>query len=185
MYKHERITIVILSYVIGFSTAFIAFNFVNPGYINKSEGEPLAVAAPKTNSLKLEPKEAARPTLFEEKADGLYALINGNSRILSAQAVSATNVVEGFHYKIIGAAASADGRFIHYCSQQQEGDDECKHYIYDLINDQTYRLEVPTGEQLTSGIGNVFAEWLPDGNLTTENYVSASAAAPWELFAKP
>ncbi len=186
MYKHERITIVILSYVIGFSTAFIAFNFVNPGYINQSEGQPLAVAAPKANSLKIEKTETINAsTLFEEKADGLYALIDGSSRILSAQAISATDAAEGFHFKVLSTSASPDGKFIHYCAQALETDEVCKHYIYDLVNDATYRVEMPTGEQLTSEVTNVYAEWLPDGILTTEKYVAASAASPWELFAKP
>lgn len=186
MYKHERITLVILAYVIGFSTAFIGFNFVNPGYVSHHDNPSGNQHYKNHEEVVKEIKdESGGKVDVEVKSDGLYALIGSNSRILSAQAISATSAVDGFHYEVFNSSVSPSGDYITYCAQLLEGDLDCKHYIYDLATDSTHVLSLPNGEQVTSPLGEIFAEWLPNDVLTTDGYMSELGKKPWNLIAKP
>lgn len=186
MYKHERITLVILAYVIGFSTAFIAFNFVNQGYLAQHDNYSSNYQyISDQKQIKTIDEEPSVDLVVEKKSDGLYALFGNNSRILSAQAISATSAVDGYHFEVFNPSVSPSGLYINYCAQLLATDSDCKHYLYNVETDTTYKVTMPNGEQLVSDIVEIFAEWLPGDILTTTDYISANGSAPWELFAKP
>jgi len=191
MYKHERITLVVLAYVIGFSTAYIAFNFVNPGHEHKSVGQYAHLhdsqgrhINPNTKLNNRTVEQQKKQVSIEKNIDGFFALIEGRSRILSAQAISATDAVEGFHFEVHNSAVSPNGNFIHYCAQLKESDTTCKHYIYEIASDVVYRVKIPNGNHLESNIRESMVTWTVDDLLVAGDYTSISGIAPWNLSVK-
>jgi hypothetical protein len=189
MQKHERITIVILSYLIGFTTAFIAFSFQTvpsePDFYQSDQSYAVVDNSASVSQTSTDNKDNALKTVsVDEKMDGLYAIIDGKERIMSAQAISATSAIPGFHHQLFEVEISPNTEYIHYCAQSLDTDDFCSHFIYSVVNDVTYVVSNPDGQRLTSSIQDVDVIWSEDNTLIAGLWESASTETPWKLIAR-
>ena len=169
--KHKDVTMVVLSYLIGFTTAGILFgltdnreplvdyNFAS-AYINKGV----------TNS-----DERVRVI---NNSEGLFLIKGNNKESLLSAAISNSRESNYSHYSVITASASANEKFIHYCSQNSSRDDFCNHFIYSVI-DNKYFPVISNGNQVTSSIENINTYWEEEGFLYLDGLRSVSTDTPW------
>ena len=181
--RHEKVTIVLLAYIIGFTTAFIAFGIDNDGSLTKyshpdnNRAQSQVRVEPKNNN-----QESVAPTLGSVvESDGLYALIDGQERVLSALAITANQPRDGFHYSIIDTDVSNNGQYIYYCAQQMSSDKNCLLYIYELSSDSVYRAKNDQGQQISLPVSDAKLSWRDDDRLMTGEYISKDSSKPWYM----
>lgn len=174
--KHEQAILVALAYVIGFTTAFIAFS------INDSNGYSSVSKSYNQNNKNLVSKAHAEPTVQALINDeGLFALKDGAQRILSAQVSGA--VVEntgGYHKKIVATSVSPDGRFIYYCAQVSDSE-ECMNFVYVLSEDKVYSVKDESKLAVTPFTAAKEAFWSENGTLNLAGMTSQNSESPWQL----
>ena len=174
---NERAVIVALSYVIGFTTAFIAFGVTQ----QKSD---YATANKLTTSFSAETFEQAEliATSFEafKNEDGFFVTVDGNEQIISARS---TNEVgqPGFHFDVPYYEVSPTTQYVHYCEQMTEVPTECTHFIYVVDEHIVYPVTVERDGGLVSNISDMHTHWLDDGRLEIGLFVSESVEEPWVL----
>lgn len=177
--RHERVVLIVLAYVIGFITAFIAYNFTPQTDINTQSS--LHVSEKETGQT----PQFAFNVVFED--DGLYAVTNTYRRIISANknvlsAAAQANIAEGsgYHYKIVDAEASRNGKYIYYCEQLSESSSTCDPYVYNLETDTVHHV-TDEGRHLTFPINDHQSQWLEGSILVVNNEASADFQKPWVL----
>lgn len=173
--RNERAFIVIMAYIIGFTTAYILFG------MNQTPNSELLT---KKNSV-AENTEMPKSVGTMVKPDGLYALVGDRERVLSAQVISAeqTNKL-GYHEKVVVTSVSNDGRFIYYCTAPAEAGDKCFSFIYDIENDVVHRVIDETATPIVSASDSLTVTWGDDNSLLLNNYVTVNVENPWLLNAK-
>ncbi len=168
--KHEQAFLVILAYVIGFTTAFIAFKLSDDSRFYDS----LAANSHDTTS-------ESRNEVSVSIKNGDLVLKNGDrDRVVSAKSYD-SNVEDGFHREVMSAAVSPNGRFLHYCVEMDAEADSCVNFVYSVNNDTIYRVkdqsgQIESGEEALSDSG-----WLADGRLHLFNKQSVGADKPWQM----
>lgn len=186
--RHERVALVIVAYIIGFVTAFIAFG------VNSMHEEQLS-ANLRSSSTQVAHAEQQRPQGSSPRIskiligeNGLFAESNGYERLLSvdiatlpATAISGFGE-DGYFYKVIDALVSEDGQYAYYCEQQKKGDTTCRSFVYSLADDTLHFVKV-NGKRYESPIDNHRAAWGKDSVLTLDEAVSSSSSEPWLLSA--
>lgn len=176
--KHEKVGILALSYIIGFVTAYIAFGLENSDYSGKqiSFQDSSPVASTDT--------ETRREIGATVKADGLYALLGDKERILSAQAIAATEPNLGYHYQIVATEVSPDGKYIYYCAQMTAESEDCYNFVYDIGADTIHTVRASQSEaQLQSVIDDLSVIW-QNGRLLLDGHMSISGFEPWKVAAQ-
>ena len=168
--QHEQAILVVLAYIIGFTTAFIAFKLAVDNHwstiiVSERSGYEMM------NNLEV-----------LVKGGNLYAQKDGKERVLSVFADRA-EAADGFHYNVLVASVSPDNRFIHYCVQPTSASDTCINFIYAFDEDVIYRVK--NGEDQMSVLADLTTEsgWLKDGRLSLPGYWSISANTPWQMAA--
>ena len=167
--KHEKALIVVLAYIIGFTTAFIGFGL--PGQQNLTTDDSLVVLEDFTS------KPIASAYVDEM---GLFAKTQQGSVIISAQDQTLTEEKNGYHYDIHLATVSPNGEFIHYCQQSLEVPTDCVHYVYVASEHEVWPVTI-AGEHLVSTDTEVRNSWNSDSTLTIAGTTSVSPSTPWEL----
>ena len=108
--RHEKIIITIAAYIIGFTTAFIAYG-VTTNTVTKYYGIP-AIAR------HVPPKVQSEVPAVIFGGDGLHVYASGTDRILSVSSlylgasVVASTGTSGIHYAIIDAELSRDANSV-------------------------------------------------------------------------
>ena len=182
--RHEKIIIAIAAYVIGFSTAFIAFG-VNQ--VNKTAPSDFSNAY-------ISPVSAQTPVHHMETTvslaeEGLFAISQERKRILSANRnYLEANVVEalgetGLHYAIIDAEVSPNGKFIYFCEQLTSLDDTCGAFVYSVGADTIYEVSLDS-ERFRPIVADHESVWNEGNLLLTEGAVSVNADVPWVMTAE-
>ena len=182
--RHEKVLLIILSYIIGFTTAFIVFGFGNQqtSSIDLPSYTPKASAQDSTDALKAS-------VVFKE--DGVYVVTSRYDRILSANKNAlSSNVLAsigdsaGFHYRVIDAEASRNAKFVYYCEQISEDDDSCHPYVYSVDLDAVFPVE-HNNEKVTYPVEGHSSVWMETNALMIGSTVSGDPARPWELVDLP
>lgn len=168
-FKHEQALLVALAYVIGFTTAFIAFKL--------SDDTRLYDLSANTHNLARKDSQHFDVSI---KHGDLLATKDGIDRVVSAKSDS-LEVEDGFHSEILSASISPDGRFMHYCVVVDPESDSCANFVYSTMEDIIYRVK-NQGEQVMSERSSVSSEgWGEDGKLMIAGRYSLSADKPWEI----
>jgi hypothetical protein len=180
--RNEKIVIVLSAYVIGFTTAFIAFGIHNPSEtqisdnsFNRSYAQPLSAT-----------EDIGTISSIEKNDEGLFAVTRGYSRLLSVKRGSqgatliAATPTPGFHAAVIADALSKDAKFIYFCEQQTADAKECIAYVYSLADDSLHRVKV-NGEAYAPSVESQTAVWTDDSKLALNNMLSNSPEKPWEF----
>jgi len=180
--QNEKAIIVVLSYIIGLNTAFIGFGL-------NSNDQSAAYPAPYpiqivSSKIDAESDEQEELTVgVQETHEGLFALIGNYDRVLSAQAINATEARHGFHESIIGSEVAPSGEFINYCAQLTNQTADCALYVFDVMKDITHKVMGSDAEQVTVAPGSK-VWWSEGGLLHTDEYVSANSDEPWSVVDK-
>lgn len=174
MEKHENVIIVVLTYIIGFNTAFIAFGLEVNLYSAK---DSLSAA----NNYQQASLANVASTKVVEREDGLYVVTDKGERILSAEVDESRAGQEGFHNTIVTAQVSPNGELIHYCAQAKAEDNFCFNYVYELKSDSIYRVQTGTGEHVASLTRASGDSWSGSRSLMIEGMVSVNDETPWRL----
>jgi hypothetical protein len=177
--RHEKAFLVITAYVIGFTTAFIAFAIPN---MQSYDAVDALTFAPTVKSVSV-----STPTLSVGKGEeGLYAITPTYQRLLSVdRSTLGANLIDsapssGYYYAIIDAEASRNGQFVYYCEQIDESDTTCDPYVYELATDSLHPVTVD-GAQVKPVIADHTAAWTDTSELMIDDHISADPAQPWVL----
>ena len=182
--RHEKIALVIASYVIGFITAYIAFG------VNQLISAQLAVVIPTntyvpTLAKKATEKAPEKITTLIMGDDGLSAvtqeralLLSANKRVLGSSVIGST---AGFHTSVIGAEADPNGLFVYFCEQSLDTDEDCVPYVFSLEEEKVHRVKINT-EKSTLSLATHQASWTEEGLLLIGAATSENTLAPWNLI---
>lgn len=178
--RHEKIFIVIASYVIGFTTAFIAFGL---SQLNESHSNKVSYTPPTVSKQ----VSVLSPVTLGFSEVGLYVLNSGYQQLLTAKRSSlsanalASEEVPGFYYEIMSAESSPDGKYVYYCEQLSAEAEYCDSYVYSIAEDSLYPITV-TGEIYKSPVATHASYWSENGFLSVDGFVSAESENPWSLL---
>lgn len=158
--KHEKVVIIVLAYVMGFTAGFICFGVTMP-HTTQSLPENVAVASEVTTSLEADLNEDSigglgisdEYTQYSNQAASVTQAIpeistnvtyengrlevqaNGETRLLSVLRVDTTTegvqVNQGFHTAVPNYAVSQGGAYVYFC-EQIDSSDTCSSFIYDV-----------------------------------------------------
>ena len=172
MKNHESALLVVLSYVIGFTTAFIMFVLAN-------DTKNQIIDPAFESDLGMTQDRPASKLELMQTGDGLFVKLNGQERIISAF-TSESKADVGFYTAIVSATISPDERYVHYCAEMEDGADTCRHFVYSAAEDATYMLK-DAGEQLeTPDAMAVEWSWSVDSTLSDGERV-AGPASRWVI----
>lgn len=188
--RHEKTIIIITSYVIGFTTAFIAFGInkiSNPEMINDNVIEPARLTSMQQHE---EASNTDGITNVGFGKDGLFAITPTYERLLSADknSFSATvaNSIQntpGFYYAIVDAEVSRNGKFVYFCEQNDETAKYCLPYVYSLSDDSLHVVKRGGGTYKSPVDGHT-SSWSEDNSLVLNGMVSEDNQTPW-IFPAP
>lgn len=179
MKEHREAIIVGLAYIIGFTTAFIAFGLDGTGK-HKSK-------AKYHRELPVEQTVAERGEKqigIAIREEGLYALLSDKDRIISAQGASLINAKPGWHHQVIKTEVSPNNSYIYYCVQLVSSSSDCANFVYEVEADVVHKVSRADGEQVLSPIQGLVAGWTSDGLLTINDFVSAARQMPWKVVGR-
>lgn len=170
---YENAFIVLLSYIIGFSTAFIAFGV---------GGDPLNDDIKLYQDTYVKPVKEIAAVAAVEKETGLFVSVNGRERLVTANQASLLEgtypeLTNGFYNELFNVTVSPSGQFVYYCEQLAAESETCDPIIYDTKKDVLHRVQV--GEE-SIAIENHKADWLPSGKLQVNDFISTTETEPWK-----
>ena len=196
--KHEKAVLVVLSYVVGFTTGFIVFGLTQPRPLQsvstQAEMETTVpediFVEPALEEISETPVEAAAelPNTGEQvmyKDGQLIANVNGASVLLSAQmkTVDAETAVlfanQGVHEVIPYFQASPDGAFIYYC-EQHVASDTCINFVYS-VNEKVIQYVTVDDIKLDLAPEAAKTAYWSGSTLHLGGAMSTNVAAPWKL----
>ncbi len=152
MENHQQALLVVLSYVIGFITAFIMFGLADLGkgreevHLNQLPEDML----PDEETVSLSP--AVMPGLHSTEEGLVVAGTGIDGRLISA--LTDDDVAElGFHVAIADSDDSGMSHsfsYAHYCAQMNVAEEKCQHFVYSLNDDKTYTIKNEDGSPLVT-----------------------------------
>lgn len=171
--KHKEAVIVSLAYVIGFTTAFIAFA-INDG--SSSDGFSRNHRVEKSEVKHDYKDHGVRAVTTDE---GLFVVIKGEKTLISrySEESEKENAV-GHHVSVPIATVSLDGKFVHYCAEVVEGE-ACMNFVYSLEDASIHPIRNGEDPLVLTEAEARTAVWHADGNLSIANTVSAAPNTPW------
>jgi DNA-binding transcriptional ArsR family regulator len=202
--KHEKVVLVILSYIIGFTSCFIVFGitqtitatvyqptFFPPRVTAPAETTPSEVATSDVSEVNVLTDETRATTTMHTstyyESGKLYAVVEGKSTLLSLKVATSTAVDElfrtqGMHQDIPMYLDSPDGKYVYFCEQQSTAD-ECTHFIFDIKSNLIQFLNYQGKKLVTANQTAKLTNW-KDGRLVIDTYQSESTETPWKMLAQ-
>jgi len=165
--RNERVIMVMAAYVIGFTTAFIAFGLnqmeesVHLVYVANTPATQSAAVAAATSF----PADATSVSVYIDES-GLVYEKGGVSRVISSYDVDASGE-DGYHQSIFEFQVSSDGSTVYFCEIPNQMSDACKPFLYDSVEDVTYPLTI-AGERIAVSLQPAELEWV-DYQVTSLN----------------
>lgn len=183
--RHEKALIVLTSYVIGFTTAFIAFGITNMG--NKGE-ENKDYASSKGQYENIDyTQEHKNIAAIGSDDEGLFVTVGGYNRIISGKmpALEASAIASlrgpGYAFEHHGAVVSKNGWLAFYCEQEKEDSVDCLPYVYSLYDDSVHPVTLD-GQQVYLDSTKLTSDWSTDNYLIIDGYYSDSIETPWKFY---
>lgn len=168
--RNERVALLVTAYVIGFTTAFIAYGLtqnVNPSIVdatNLTSNTQTAIVATATPTT--EP-ETYYPKLRTDST-GLYLDTADQKQILLAyQATEETASQPGVYYKVIGAALSPNKEYVYFCEQRSPEAETCIPYVYSILEDVVYPVRT-NAEDMNYSIQSHNIGWSDENELVAQ-----------------
>jgi uncharacterized protein YbcV (DUF1398 family) len=202
--KHEKVVIIVLSYVIGFTAGFICFGVAQSmRVLPTDDAAPISLVA--TEETPIEPVEITEADIVAETSneealaaesnvftvtytdDKLQVTAGDNTYLLSMKSSGLDSSVQsafknqGLHTDIPAYSVSPDNKFVYFCEQQSTAD-SCNSFIFDVVKNTIVYVTVDGTKLVTTGVVAKTATWSEKG-LTIEGKTSAEATAPAVLLA--
>jgi hypothetical protein len=190
--RHEKAALIVASYAIGITTAFIFFNsqsetFVPDTFISTADTNTAAVI----NSV---PAEAVA---VAEKTDGFVSYVEGRLEVslpdgvrllsfnpeVSNLKADTNSLTQGFHYGKITYNTSTAEDFVFFCEKQSKDKDSCLGFVYEVSADRLYQVTkegIPVSISAKSASETV---WI-DAGLKIGSSYSANESVPWILISE-
>lgn len=132
--RHERAFLVALAYVIGFTTAFIAFGVSSDTITDQISytGSQNVAAVAATMTAVPEPIITTQDVGLDER--GLYVMRDGEEYFVSARLPQGSEPGAGYHVSIDRLTLTNDGRLLYYCAQEDFDQEGCTEYVYDVLD---------------------------------------------------
>ncbi len=164
--RNERVVILVLSYIIGFVTAYIAF-----GLTPLTDSWSIA-SIPTTNTaavMNSAPKKVDTRPLVATTKQGLVLIKNNQEIYLSShvEAGDDTFLDEGYHVKLADYELSPDGEFVYFCEVPAVDADSCRPYLYSIAEDITYPVKID-GERVAFSADGGDVYWGSNGILVVK-----------------
>lgn len=180
--KHKDALLVLLAYIIGLNTSFIAFGLndtTKSFYSAKSTSYVPAVNVELqgTDVYEDDATNIVSDTDLVTNDAGLFVTIGGEERVISQRVLGNTASLIGAHVAVHATSKSPSNKFVHYCEQETEIPTTCSHYIYIAENHSVARVMFD-GQHLQSEISTVNAYWTGD-QLVIGSKASQDPATPW------
>lgn len=179
--RHEKVVLIIAAYVIGFTTAFIAFGLAKM----HAESQVIFLSTETSHTAYAEEVNTMLASVAVSD-EGLYLITEDGERLIAAnrsvlgEDANLSAVEPGYYYEIVDAEASRDGRFVYYCEQLTQEAANCDPYVYALESDSLYRVKLD-GQTLYPIIENHESMWAGNSTLMINGAVSNDENKPWEL----
>lgn len=157
MKNHESALLVVLSYIIGFTTAFIMFVMVDSG----KEVMIVDDLSPALSDSEVIPTVEAQ---LMETSEGLFMRQNGQERIISAFTEEAEAQL-GFYTDIAVSSVSPNGQYAHYCAVMSAEAEVCQNFVYSVPEDATYMVKDSVGQIETPNTEATEWTWSEDSAL--------------------
>lgn len=181
MQNHQEALLVILSYIIGFITAFIMFGLADNGSYKEVHLNQLP-----DDSLIDDERTAGggfptvMPSLREDE-EGLFVQYASESDEIIAAKTSEAIAKPGFYVAIIASKLSPSTDYANYCAQMDADSEACHHFIYSLEDHKTYLVKHEDGTPLVTGNDEADSlNWTSDFEVSM-NGKTASAESNWVL----
>jgi hypothetical protein len=193
--KHEKITLVVLGYIIGAATVFVAMYIpLQHAKMKKTmmwAPAPAAMPAPAIETPPITPDVSAEPatdTVSATDAMVTYAdnalryINNDNELVLSIHESEIINrqgfEKQGFHTSAPVYSLSPDEKFVFFCEQHTTDVNECNAFVYDITNNtiqfvQSEKVPVTLETDAARAV-----TWNADG-LVIADMTSVSQETPW------
>lgn len=167
--RNERVTVLIISYIIGFITAYIAFGLSQL----EEKFVYVPIDAAQTASV-IDASSAISSNVTETEAvpaitkEGLVVVKNGEVRVVSASRPAADTILEdGFHVAIADYQMAPNEEYLYFCEVPSVDTDSCKPFIYDITEDAVYPVRLD-GERVAFEAGGDDVYWNEDNTLNFE-----------------
>jgi len=197
--KHEKVVLVILAYLIGFTTALIAYGIRPiPDYSSPETKLELndvienTAFVDKQNIQQSSTTEATDPSTneFVNYHDGRLSVHNDQGDFLlsiNKDLIDTEQLIEfknyGIHYSNNAPffLVSADKKYIYFCEQHGE-EDNCSNFIFDVKSSIVQFVNNEKQKIVTSRAVAEKAYWREDGTLKVGDFSSVSADTPWKVI---
>lgn len=179
--KNERASIVALSYVIGFTTAFIAYAAVVEVPLYQSP----AIMANVSQSASVADAAAASPVSeapvsgsIMETVEGVEVTKDGVTRLIAVKRSFQPDFGPDAYDRLLKASNSRDGQFTFFCVTSAS--DSCQASIYSWEQNGIFPIRV-NGEKVAYEANELNVAWASDNRLQFNSAVSVNSATPWIL----
>lgn len=191
--KHEKVVIIVLSYVIGFTAGFICFGVAQSMRIDRNDaphlipvvsvatGEAEVVAKSETPVNSVSTDFAVTYTegkLQVKNGDKIYLLSIKSSGLDSAVQSAFEN--QGSHVDIPAYIVSPGNTFVYFC-EQQGAKDSCNSLVFDVVRNVIEFVTVDGKKLITTAAVAKTASWSEKG-LGIDGKTSAVVTAPAALL---
>ncbi len=177
--RHEKVGILLAAYIIGFTTAFIAFELNDLKPIAKFGVEPYHSTL---RSDSVNNRKSDNAIIFQD-ASGLYIGSEDTKILISLNAAEVPDITEptaGVHHTLHGVVQSPDGAYVYFCEQQILAVSECVPFIYEVATSKLYPVAFDGDAEMIDP-ERVEFRWSAEGVLTAEGMSSVSADSPWRM----
>ena len=191
--RHEKAAITAVSYVIGFTAAYILFgNFTStstPAIFINDTGNAAAVitATPAAEEVAVPEVVPTAPTFtvtyqegkLEVSNNGEIKLLSHNPEITELESVDSAS--QGTHSGDLSFVVSKDNKFVFFCEQADAEDDICAGYVYDVEEDKIYPV-TKSGTAAKISISSAKDAIFTAVGLKIGSNYSANPKAPWVMI---
>lgn len=185
--RHEQAVLVIMAYVVGFVTAFIAFgaNQIDEAthvvYVPTSTVQAKSTSAPQSS-----PGNVASAASAYYEQGMLTTQTENGPVVLSVDAAMAPELTndpqfagQGLHQSLPIYAASPDGSFVYFCEQFTTRD-SCRSFVYDTEQDVIIPVTFAGDPAEISITAANSAEWT-ENTLRISDYQVNSISNTWNM----
>lgn len=178
--RHDRVILVISAYIVGFTTAFIAFG------MNTASKEKKPIAYSDFEQVQTVQETRTTQVFLGIDSDGLFVstpeenqLLTVNRETYSANTINSVPT-PGMHVAVIDAELSRDESFAYFCEQLDEAVTTCDPYVYSLSEHTLHPVTI-NGEEVHPEISGHSSAWTTDNRLYLNGALSDSTQEPWVL----
>jgi hypothetical protein len=195
-HRHERAALVLASYVIGFTTAFILYanitsnnetSIISVPTTEVNTASVINAAKPTAESTNILPIEIVSPQTVMYTAGRLEVTKGENTVLLSFNPtvagidVDTADLTQGFHFGEVTYLMSPDNKFVFFCERQDVTNSACLGFVYDIDAETIYPV-VKNGAPVLIGAASLETTQFTNSGLEIGTNYSANSLAPWVLI---